>query len=82
MADAEPVKASPLYVISGDETRQQGVQSVIRMVMRDHADFKALMVVAVIPTDSPDYDDCRVYATNLNHLEKIGLLDQARDTIK
>ena len=79
MAESE---RAPLYVISGDEVRAKGIVSVLHSVMADHQAFSALMVVAVIPTGDPEFQDCRVYATNLNHLEKIGLLHQAEDTIK
>ena len=79
---AQGSEPASLSVISGDAIRSQGVRSLLKMILKDHEEFSALLVVAVIPGPDPDYQDCRVYATNLNHLEKIGLLRQAEDTIK
>jgi len=70
-----------LRVISGDVIRGEGVRAVLNMAAQDHREFKSVMVIAVIPTDDPDFDDCRVYSTNLNFLEKRGLLDQAKDSL-
>lgn len=78
---SDEAQQKPMRVISGKVVRGEGIRAVIQMLMKDHQQFDALMAIAVIPTDDPEYNDCRVYATNLTHLEKLGLLEQAKDTI-
>jgi len=79
---AEEAQAEPLRVISGDVARGEGVRALLQMVLRDHAAFSGLMVVAVLPGEDRESNDCRVYATNLNYLEKLGLLQQAKETLR
>jgi hypothetical protein len=80
MADEE--KALPLRIISSKVIKGQGIRAVLEMIMRDHQHFDAFLAVAVVPTDDPDSNEAVVYTTNLNHLEKLGLLVKAKDTIQ
>jgi len=80
MADEE--QSAPLRIISSKVLKGEGIRAVLEMLMRDHSQFESLVAVAVIPTGDSGMDDAVVYTTNLNFLEKIGLLDQAKQTVR
>jgi hypothetical protein len=79
MADEEP--AQPLRVISSHVVKGEGIRAVLEMLVRDSSQFEGLLAIAVVPTEDPERNDCVVYSTNFNYLEKLGLLAEAKDTI-
>jgi len=79
---ADPGKPQPLRLLSSKVKRGEGIRAVLEMVMRDHGHFEAFLAIAVVPTDDPEVNESVVYTTNLNHLEKLGLLVKAKDTIQ
>jgi len=81
LMDESEKPAKPMRVISSEVIRGQGVRALIQLLMRDHTHFKHLVAIAVVPTENPDFDDCRVYTTNLSHLEKLGLLEEAKKVL-
>jgi hypothetical protein len=60
----------------------EGIRAVLGMLMRDHEHFEGILAIAVVPTEDPGINDCVVYTTNLNFLEKLGLLEKAKITIQ
>jgi hypothetical protein len=82
MAETETPEVQPLRVISTEVLKGEGIRAVIEMLTRDHAHFDGILAIAVVATEDPGINDCVVYTTNLNFLEKLGLLEKAKVTIQ
>lgn len=77
MADAK----SKLGVIRNHKASQKaGIVATLTEAMDDHATFGAVMVIAMVEKDDGS-SIVRVYAANLNRLERLGLLLDAQDAL-
>jgi hypothetical protein len=74
--------ASRGELVSLDSRRGEEVCDCLERAFDDHAEFESVMVVAVVSSSDSADRYCRVFTGNLNHLEKLGLLQKAIETVK
>jgi hypothetical protein len=72
--------ASHAKLVSLDSRRGEEICDCLERAFDDHAEFESVMVVAVIQRESGD-QYCRVFSARLDHLQKIGLLHKAIETV-
>ena len=80
---ADPEVPQPFArVIALPDVRGDGIEALIQMLHRDSSGFHGLLAIAVVSGKDEDDRECVVYTTNLNYLEKLGLLEQAKSTLR
>jgi flagellar biosynthesis/type III secretory pathway ATPase len=68
-------------LVSLDGRRGTEIIECLEDAFDEHTEFESILVVAVVnPADGQGHY-CRVYSARLSHLEKLGLLQKAIETI-
>ena len=60
--------------------RKDGILKTLHDALDDHATFHSVIVSAVVKTDDNQFF-VRVYSSNLNRLERLGLLLESEDAL-
>jgi hypothetical protein len=72
--------AARANLVSLDSRRGEEVCDCLERAFDDHAEFESVMVIAVIQREDGD-QYCRVFSARLDHLQKLGLLQKAIETV-
>ena len=76
---ADP-KTSNTPLRSLDTYRKDGILTTLNNALDDHATFNSVMVCAFVKSDDGHYF-VRVYSSNMNRLERLGLLLESEDAL-
>lgn len=62
------------------ERRMQGISDALEGALSEHSTFDSVMIVAVVKNDDGS-TKVRVYSSDLNYFERIGLLEDGKDAL-
>ena len=71
----------PAPVVHLSDRNRGGIESLVTQVQEEASEYEAIMVVAILRETPESLRSTRVWSVNMSYLEKIGLLESAKDSI-